>query len=387
MYAVNLSRHCQYAPTAGGLKAQELLEQMLLCLGNVNIRITCHLISGAVRVAAVLIMVSWAQAQNLFVLDNLTDASIYEFTPDGTRSTFASGLGASSGLAIDKAGNVFVSSSVTSNGVYIGCDIIKIKPDGTQITFSGFTNGPNVLAVNSAGNLFAAQAANYNGDIYEFTTNGTPSIFATGVDGWIEGLTFNSAGDLFVSCNGSESIVEITPGGVTSTFAIGSGLVEPYELVFNDAGDLFVADRWPPGHIYEYTPDGVQSTFVSGLYSPLAIDSAGNLYVAEGATSNSVPIGVNIIKIKPDGTQSIFASGLSNPQAFAFQPVPELQAAWTNGTLQVNVSMPSPYYSTILQASTDLVNWVNIYTNIPPYTFTDSTATTGPRFYRARLGP
>ena len=34
--------------------------------------------------------------------------------------------------------------------------------------------------------------------------------------------------------------------------------------------------------------------------------------------------------------------------------------------------MPSPYYSTIIQASTDLVNWVNIYTNTPPFTFTDS---------------
>jgi hypothetical protein len=50
--------------------------------------------------------------------------------------------------------------------------------------------------------------------------------------------------------------------------------------------------------------------------------------------------------------------------------------------------MPSPYQSTIIQGSTDMVNWTNIYTNTPPFTFTDSMATTLPcRFYRALLDP
>ena len=50
--------------------------------------------------------------------------------------------------------------------------------------------------------------------------------------------------------------------------------------------------------------------------------------------------------------------------------------------------MPSPYYSTIIQASNDLVNWVNIYTNTPPFTFTDSMATNfACRYYRAMLAP
>jgi hypothetical protein len=60
----------------------------------------------------------------------------------------------------------------------------------------------------------------------------------------------------------------------------------------------------------------------------------------------------------------------------------------TNGVFQVNVSMPSPYYSTIIQASTNLMNWVSVYTNTPPFTFTNSMVTTLPsRFYRAVLGP
>jgi hypothetical protein len=67
--------------------------------------------------------------------------------------------------------------------------------------------------------------------------------------------------------------------------------------------------------------------------------------------------------------------------------VPELQAVGTNGVFQLTVSMPSPYISTIIQASTNLLNWVNIYTNTPPFSFTDPTAMTGSRFYRALLGP
>ena len=42
------------------------------------------------------------------------------------------------------------------------------------------------------------------------------------------------------------------------------------------------------GNIYEFTPGGVQSTFASGLSAPneLAFNSAGDLFVADGAADN-----------------------------------------------------------------------------------------------------
>jgi uncharacterized repeat protein (TIGR01451 family) len=44
--------------------------------------------------------------------------------------------------------------------------------------------------------------------------------------------------------------------------------------------------------------------------------------------------------------------------------------------------------SVIIQASTNLMNWVNIYTNTTPFDFTDLNATNYPdRFYRAIIGP
>ena len=50
-------------------------------------------------------MASSAQAQNLFVGDN--SGTIYEFTPGGVKSIFASGLSYPTGLAFNRAGDLF----------------------------------------------------------------------------------------------------------------------------------------------------------------------------------------------------------------------------------------------------------------------------------------
>jgi hypothetical protein len=93
-----------------------------------------------------------------------------------------------------------------------------------------------------------------------------------------------------------------------------------------------------------------------------------------------------IFELTSDGTQSTFASDLNAPNGLAFQPVPALSAANEGGTIQLTASMPSPYYSTIIEASSNLMNWAGIDTNTPPFTFTDSAAAQLPyRFYRAQL--
>ena len=55
---------------------------------------------------ALILICSSAPAQNLFVSSDASGGNIYEFTPNGVRSTFASGL--TGALAFDKAGNLFV---------------------------------------------------------------------------------------------------------------------------------------------------------------------------------------------------------------------------------------------------------------------------------------
>jgi hypothetical protein len=82
-----------------------------------------------------------------------------------------------------------------------------------------------------AQNLFEADGS--SGNIFEFTTAGTKSTFASGLSDPL-GLAFNSAGDLFETDYGSGKIYEFTQAGVRSTFA--SGLVNPEGLAFGVAG-------------------------------------------------------------------------------------------------------------------------------------------------------
>jgi len=158
-----------------------------------------------------------AQAQNLFVSDWSSD-EIYEYTPDGTQSPFASELAA-----------------------------------------------PEDLAFNSAGDLFEADEV--SGYIYEFTPGGAESTFASGLSSPV-GLAFNTVGDLFEADEGSGNIYEFTPGGAQSTFA--SGLSNPQQLAFNSVGDLFEADFFT-GTVNEFTPGGAQTTFASGLNYPTGL--------------------------------------------------------------------------------------------------------------------
>jgi len=114
------------------------------------------------------------------------------------------------------------------------------------------------------------------------------------------------------------NIFKIAPDGVRSTFA--SGLDGPEGLAFDSAGNLFTASFL--GNIYKFTPGGARSTFASGLNDPmgLAFDSAGNLFVAD---SNSG----NIYKFTPDGGRTTFASGLNGPAGLAFDSMGNLFVA------------------------------------------------------------
>lgn len=310
------------------------------------------------------------QAQNLFVGDFNTN--IYQFTPAGAQSTFATGLNEPFGLAFDRAGMLFEADWGSGN-------IYKIKPDGTKTVFASGMVEPAGMAFDSAGNLFVANEG--SGVITKISTNGTPTVFASGLNDAF-GLAFDRAGNLYVanlldvSGNLSGYIYKYTPGGTQTTFSTGGS---PVGLAFDSAGDLFVANAFS-NTVSEIATNGTQSVFAT-LYNPwaLAFDTQGNLFAVDGN-------GGNVMKITPDGTVTTNFSGLSDPLGLAFQPLLKLGETAQNAAFQLTVSMPSPYCSTIIEASTNLVSWSPIATNVPPFTVTDSVATPY-RFYRALLCP
>jgi sugar lactone lactonase YvrE len=235
------------------------------------------------------------------------DNVVYKFTPNGTRSTFATGVFAD-WVALDAQKNLFVSD--THNKL-----IAKITPDGTVTVFATGQNGedfvPGGLAFDAAGNLYAANTS--NGFIYQYTPAGVRSTFASGISA-PAGLAFDKAGNLFVSEVNTGHILEIPPaGGAPTLFA--TGFMVPEGLAFDSAGTLYEAD-FGTGRVLKVASNGTSTVFASSLVQPraLAFDANGNLFVSTIGNQE-------IVKIAPDGTQTMFASGI-HADGLAFEPPP-----------------------------------------------------------------
>jgi hypothetical protein len=91
--------------------------------------------------------------------------------------------------------------------------------------------------------------------------------------------------------NSSANTVTLYAGGQNAPVAtITNGIANPQSLVFDAAGDLFVASQ--PGSVTEYVApyNGLPVTIAIGVNHPqaLALDSRGDLFVANGNGSNTV---------------------------------------------------------------------------------------------------
>src|SRR5438034_6298107 len=85
-----------------------------------GIGLTRHLISGVLCLAVISLICARASAQNLFAVDvdpttGGFTGSIDEFTPNGVRSIFASGLTTPFNLACHSGGNLFVADAGNEN--------------------------------------------------------------------------------------------------------------------------------------------------------------------------------------------------------------------------------------------------------------------------------
>ena len=310
---------------------------------------------------------------------------VLSYSGDGGAATAAQ-LRAPEGLAVDAAGNLYVSD--TGNNV-----VRRITPGGTITTWAGNgnagfggdggaagsaqLNSPLGLAVDTAGNLYIADSGNARvrrvtaaGNISTVAGNGTSGFGGDG--GSATGANLNTpsdvavdaAGNLYIADLSNNRVRKVTPAGTITTVA-GNGnggysgdgghaadarLRLPRAVAVDAAGNLYIADSGNRA-VREVNTAGQISTIAGnpfsgaqgdggpalnaqlGTPSGIAVDGAGNVYISDG--------GAQVRKISNGFIATIAGNGIAgysgdgSTGAFAQLNVPTALAIGTEGTVYV----------------------------------------------------
>jgi sugar lactone lactonase YvrE len=129
--------------------------------------------------------IAFDAADNLFASD-ATDSIIFKFTPAGASSVFVGPAAFTSvqgpvGLTFDRSGNLWVTTEGNEGGPG-GDAILVFAPDGTESTFATGLADPRGIAFDPSGDLFVAELrAAAVGDILKFSRDGSQTVFASDI--------------------------------------------------------------------------------------------------------------------------------------------------------------------------------------------------------------
>jgi len=221
----------------------------------------------------------------------------YTSTLAGSGSTgSANGVGTSAsfhtprGLAVDSGGNVFVADNGNSL-------LRKITPTGVTTTFAGASGGANQItdvAIDSSGNIYTINYGDAKINCVSSTTGVITELLSFAVDGNLLSATYgvinlwsltvdSTSTYLYFTGFGSFKIGKVPIGGGTVSSVPGaSSLSNPVGLTFDSAGMLYVADVGT-NCLVKISPSGTTSNVACGFRGihGISLDAAGNMYVAE----------------------------------------------------------------------------------------------------------
>jgi len=327
---------------------------------------------------------------NLFDADN---GFIQEFSPDGNSSRFTTtSIADPRGMGFDSTGNLYVANFGAGT-------IEKFDTNGAPSVFA-FPGQPYGLVVDGSNNVYIANS--YFNQILKYAPNGSDSLFATDDESGLilnypEGLAIDSLGNIYAINYNISTISKFTPNGNSSVFA---GIYDFYSqgpgLAVDNANNIYcvtngattltaIAKFSPAGVPAPFAIDPVQSVdYYYANAQGMAVDSAGNLYVANYYDGT-------VMKFDKNGNGSLFATNLDTPESIAIK---RDSAAPFIPTLTINRSGPNVILSWplaasayTLQSKTNLAtgNWLAVPgtrgTNLTSFLVTNSI-TGSTKFFR-----
>jgi sugar lactone lactonase YvrE len=285
------------------------------------------------------------------------------YSGDGGPATAAS-LYLPSGVALDAAGDLYIADrcnhrirKVTAGGTITtaaGNGVQGYSGDGGPATAASL-DYPWGVAVDSGGNLYIADTDNNRlrkvapgGTITTVAGNGVAKYSGDGGPAtaaslnYPRGVAVDAAGNLYIADSNNRRIRKVPPGGTIST-AAGNGvggysgdggpataasLDWPYGVAVDSAGNLYIAD-FSNHRIRKVTPAGTITTAAgngqsgssgdggpataASLSGPwgVAVDSAGTLYIADwwNVRIRKVTPGETITTVAGSGVQGYSGDG------------------------------------------------------------------------------